>query len=102
MVDFRIDVDPFNGVVDGVEDGLEDLDSRRRSVGEAADDLLGAARDADLAAALQALKDEALTVLMTDSAFGITEAIRAGREARDAYQEFDATLVADTPDGAAG
>jgi hypothetical protein len=102
MVDFTIDVDPFNVVVNGVEGGLEDVDSGMRTVVDTADDLLGAARDADLSTAIQNFKDETLTVLMTESRTGITEAIRAARGARNAYLEFDATVVSDTPDGAEG
>lgn len=102
MVDFTIDVDSFNGVVNGVEGGLEDVDSGSRSVVATADDLLGAARDADLTTAIQNLKDETLVVLTTESRTGITEAIRAARGARDAYLEFDATVEADTPDGTGG
>jgi hypothetical protein len=102
MVDFTIDVDPFNGVVNGVEGGLEDVDSDRRSVVTAADELLGVARHADLVSAVQALKDEALTVLTADSRAYITEAVTAARGARDAYLEFDSTVVSDTPDGTGG
>ncbi|QCU76914.1 hypothetical protein E7744_00705 [Citricoccus sp. SGAir0253] len=102
MVDFTIDVDPFNGVVNGVDGSLADVDTGRGSVIDTADELSGVARHANLLSAVQALKDETFAVLATDSKAYITEAITAAREARDAYLEFNATVEADTPDGAGG
>lgn len=102
MVDFRIDVPPFDGVVNGVDAGLAGVDADKESVTDTAEELLGAARHADLVSAVQDLKDETLTPLTVDSRAYIAEAITAARGARDAYLEFDATVEADTPAGAEG
>ncbi|WP_413542546.1 hypothetical protein [Citricoccus nitrophenolicus] len=102
MTDFTIDVGPFNGVVNGVESNLEDFDSAEQLVTDAADDLVEAAKDSDLIYVAQQLRDETLTVLADGVRSAVNSAITGARGARDAYLEFDSTVVSETPDQTGG
>lgn len=102
MTDFTIDIGPFNGVVNGVEGSLEDFDSAELLVTSTADDLVEVAKDSGLVAAAQQLRDETLTVLASGARSTISSAITGARGARDAYVEFDSTVVSDTPDETGG
>lgn len=101
MTDFSIDVGPFNGVVNGVDGGLGDVDDAKVLIIGAADDLLASTKSPELTSAVQRLRDETLTVLAADTKTYIDGAIDSARGARDAYLEFDATAESDA-DGAGG